>query len=124
MTRPITTHQTDDLNKRVIVEAWDDVSPGIANKSYRLSVNNQDFNQEICKIRFQSKPVSSPVDVDGVTNESLLAILIDRLRSHQEGVCSCRENACALTHLEEALFWLQARMRDREARGVVEKNVK
>jgi hypothetical protein len=30
----------------------------------------------------------------------------------------CRENACAITKLDEALHWLQARKRDREAREV------
>ena len=30
----------------------------------------------------------------------------------------CRENALAITKLDEALHWLQARTKDREARGV------
>jgi hypothetical protein len=34
------------------------------------------------------------------------------------GTYACKENACALTHLEEALMWLQKRTRDRMARGV------
>lgn len=34
------------------------------------------------------------------------------------GKYACRENALALTALEEALMWLQKRTRDRLARGV------
>lgn len=30
----------------------------------------------------------------------------------------CRENAIAITKLQEALFWLEARKKDREQRGV------
>jgi len=30
----------------------------------------------------------------------------------------CRENACAITKLDEAIHWLDARARDREKRGV------
>jgi len=30
----------------------------------------------------------------------------------------CRENACALTKLDEALMWLEKRTKDREQRGV------
>lgn len=30
----------------------------------------------------------------------------------------CRENSCAITKLDEALHWLEARQRDRAARGV------
>ena len=47
-----------------------------------------------------------------------MAIQIDRLRSFQAGLYACRENALALTALEESLMWLQKRTRDRFARGV------
>lgn len=47
-----------------------------------------------------------------------MAVQIDRLRSFQKGQYACRENAIALTHMEEALMWLQKRTRDRLARGV------
>ena len=120
MTRAITIHHTDDTNKRIIVEGWDDPGQGGANCVYRLSVNRADHNQEIAKIRFLSNAISG----DGITNESLIAVLIDRLRGFQNGPYSCRENSIALTKLEEALFWLQARTKDREVRGVTGKNVK
>lgn len=41
------------------------------------------------------------------SQEILLAIVIDRLRSFQSGPFSSRENALALTKCEEALHWLQ-----------------
>jgi hypothetical protein len=53
-----------------------------------------------------------------VTDEALLAIQIDRLRSFQSGKFACRENAIALTHLEEAMMWLNKRTENRLARGV------
>ena len=31
---------------------------------------------------------------------------------------SCRENSCAITHLDEALMWLEKRKKDRETRNV------
>lgn len=30
----------------------------------------------------------------------------------------CRENSCAITHLDEAMMWLEKRKKDREERGV------
>lgn len=30
----------------------------------------------------------------------------------------CRENSCAITHLDEAMMWLEKRTKDREGRGV------
>lgn len=49
----------------------------------------------------------------------LLEIVRDRLRDFQAGPYSCRENACALTHIEEALMWLNRRVEDRITRGVL-----
>ena len=48
----------------------------------------------------------------------LLAIVADRLRSFQKGPYSCKANACALTHIEEAQHWLQQRTIERMRRGV------
>lgn len=58
------------------------------------------------------------VGVNGITDEALLAIVVDRLRGFQRGSASCRENAIVITKLEESLMWLRARAEDRERRGV------
>jgi len=50
--------------------------------------------------------------------EDLIAIVIDRLQCFQEGAYKCRENAIAITKLEEALLWLRKRTMDREKRNV------
>lgn len=54
---------------------------------------------------------------NGTTNEAVLDMLIDRMGSLQSKF-PCRENAIVITHLEEALMWLEKRTRDRKARGV------
>jgi hypothetical protein len=54
---------------------------------------------------------------DGTTNEELLRVLIDRLRTMGEKL-PCRENSIAITKCEEALLWLEKRTRDRKERGV------
>lgn len=53
----------------------------------------------------------------GTTNEELIDVLLDRLRTINAQV-PCRENSLAITKLEEANHWLQARTRDRVERGV------
>lgn len=70
-----------------------------------------------CLIKFQNGPIKE-FGVNGITQEALLAIVIDRLRSFQDGPFRCRENAIALTHCEEALMWLQQRTVARIKRGV------
>lgn len=53
----------------------------------------------------------------GTTNEELIEVLLDRLRTINTQV-PCRENSLAITKLEEAAHWLEARTRNRQARGV------
>ncbi len=68
-------------------------------------------------VLFQNGPIKES-GVNGITQEVLLAVVIDRLRSFQEGPFRCRENAIALTHVEKALMWLQRRTVARIKRGV------
>jgi hypothetical protein len=70
-----------------------------------------------CFIGFQNGPIKE-FGLNGITQEALLAIVIDRLRSFQAGPFSSRYNAIALTKTEEALMWLQRRTVDRIRRGV------
>lgn len=57
------------------------------------------------------------VEREGTTNEELIEVLLDRLRTINAQV-PCRENSLAITKLEEAAHWLDARTRNRQARGV------
>lgn len=69
------------------------------------------------QISFQKGPIKEH-GVNGVHNEDLLAVVVDRLQCFQSGEYRCRENALALTKLEEALHWLRHRTQGRERRGV------
>ena len=58
---------------------------------------------------------------NGAFVEGVIQAAIGRLEWYQttsDGRFRCRENALAITHLEEALHWLEARTAKREARGV------
>lgn len=68
---------------------------------------------------------NGPLNVDGIKREpngafveTVIAIAVDRLYYYQESKFKCRENALAITKLEEALHWLNHRTADREKRGV------
>lgn len=74
-------------------------------------------------INFQSGPIKEN-GVNGCQNEDLLKIVIDRLQCFQAGQYSCRENALALTHIQEALMWLERRTLERQNRGVEGLNIK
>lgn len=68
-------------------------------------------------IQFQNGPVKE-VGPNGIQNEDLLKIVLDRMEGFNTGPYRCRENSLAITHLEEAIHWLDHRTRDREDRGV------
>lgn len=91
----------------------DGPGPGGASHHYQITPGGREPHH----LFFQNGPIAE-VGVNGNTNEALLAVLIDRMRGFQGGQYACRENAIALTKLEEALMWLQKRTRDRMARGV------
>jgi hypothetical protein len=80
---------------------------------------NDSMNQTIL---FQTGPIQEN-GVNGVQNEDLLAIVIHRLRGFQSGTFACRENAIALTKIEEALLWCDKRTNDRKARNVEGKSI-
>lgn len=70
----------------------------------------------IAPIAFQSGPVKE-AGVNGLTNEALLAILIDRTEQLNK-LYPCRENSIAITKMQEALMWFEKRTADRLKRGV------
>jgi hypothetical protein len=113
--RTIQTHKVNAANDAIDITA-DEPGQGNMSHEYVLSVQGADRAIDTL-IRFQNGPIKE-AGVNGLTNEALLAIVIDRLRGAQAGPYSCRENALALTKLEEGAMWLFERTRNRAARGV------
>lgn len=58
------------------------------------------------------------VGVNGCQLEDVLQVALDRLRELNNGQFPCRENALAITKLEEAIMWLEKRTENRRAQGV------
>ena len=80
--------------------------------------------QFIEKMPYQTNDGTKLLTVnDGTTNEDVIEVLIDRLQYLNEKF-PCRENALAITKLEEALFWLNKRTADRVKRNVEGTNQK
>jgi hypothetical protein len=119
--RELNGHRVNPANDRLKIEVTDEPGAGGANHVYRISGfddgNNIPAGSGYVILPFQNGPINE-AGVNGVTQEVLLEIIIDRLRSFQAGPFSCRENAIALTKLEEAQHWLLARTRARMSRGV------
>ena len=71
----------------------------------------------LAELHFQEGPIKE-CGVNGVMNEDLIAMVITRLEHFQKSEFACRENALAITKLEEALLWLRKRTMGREKRNV------
>lgn len=112
--RKVTDHVANPVNDRIDITVMDDPGPGGANHHYAVDVDGTDNGIDV---RFQNGPIAE-VGINGVTQEVLLAIVIDRLRSFQAGPFACRENAIALEHAELSLDALKSRTRERMTRGV------
>lgn len=120
--RTLTDHKLNGLNESIDIVVVDQPGHGGACHKYELRLMAAPSEgiigeKSVFQIHFQNGPIQEH-GVNGVSQEALCAVLIDRLRSFQEGPFNCRENAIALTHFEDALMWLQKRTRDRLARGV------
>jgi hypothetical protein len=68
-------------------------------------------------IDFQEGPIKE-YGINGVNNEDLILMVITRLQACQDSPYKCRENAMAITKLEECLMWLRKRTLDREVKGI------
>lgn len=119
--RTVTDHKLNGLNEALDITVKDEPGHGGACHVYDITWGDPSdttgHSQRTSTIKFQNGPIAEH-GVNGISGEALMAIQIDRLRSFQAGPYACRENAIALTNLEEALMWLQKRTRDRMARGV------
>ena len=120
--RKLTGHKVNECNEAIEINVMDEPGSGGACHHYHIDgpmrkVGGEQAPSFRVDIRFQNGPIKE-VGVNGITQEALLEICVDRLRSFQAGPYACRDNAVALTYIETAQMWLQKRTRERLARGV------
>lgn len=87
----------------------------VRGKKHNYAHNVFEANDQI--VRFQS---GSPekVGVNGLHNEQVLAMVIERLENFQASPLACESNKIALDHLKAAQEALLSRTKDRVERGV------
>lgn len=90
---------------------------GAATKYEILGKRPSRSDTRLLKIQFQDGPPQEN-GINGVTNEDLIAIVIDRLKAYQDGPFPCQENANALRSLLESEHWLDRRTSSRKLRNV------
>ena len=99
-------------NQKIDVENWNDANGNPAGgKVYGVGL----------AIEWQNGPLGRGEDrqePNGAFVETVMRAALQRIQYYQDSGFACRENALAITKLEEALHWLDHRTRAREERQV------
>lgn len=126
MMREITTHHVEGAaTTRVFVLDDPDESAGGMCHKYSVQWGEQTPRSPLMSngISFQHGPIKE-AGHNGLTNETLLAVVIDRLQCAQRGPFACDENAFALSSIYSGLCHLKERTKRRVAQGVEGTNQK
>lgn len=112
-----TIQKREKLNK---VYAVDEKGNGGANHLYTIQpATIISEYPAVWNIQFQNGARKDENATHGILDTDLLEIVRDRLKGFQSGEFACRENAIALTHIEEALLWMNKRVEERIERNVL-----
>jgi hypothetical protein len=125
----IGTHDVEGAASTVKIFVGDDRGPDGSNHRYDLlgfqtggnASESLGFDNPSLSILFQNGPVPAN-GANGITIESLYAVICHRLEAFQDGPYACVENQAALEHTQKALEALKSRTAKRVAKGVEGKN--
>jgi hypothetical protein len=127
--RQITSHVVNPVNDQLTITVSDEPGAGGASHLYMIEgfdtttnasdpfIERHGAPSKHTTILFQNGPINEH-GVNGITQEVLLAIVIDRLMSFQAGPFASKYNSKALDHALLAQEALLQRTRDRMDRGV------
>jgi hypothetical protein len=124
--RKLTQHIVEgDTAPQLSIDVLDEPGQGGANHKYRISWSDDLSvkSMTVVHIPFQNGPIKE-FGINGITQEALLVIVIDRLQSFQAGPFACESNQKALDYAMLSLSFLQDRTRDRIKRQVEGTNQK
>lgn len=109
-----------NLNGGIGIFAVDNPGPGGARHNYVMTYPDKNGYLKSQSIQFQCGVVTEN-GINGISQEALLAILIDRLSCFMNGPYPSKETTKAWEHCNLALKALHERTNDRIVRGVLGK---
>jgi len=116
-----TVQKRENLNS---VYRRGDIGPGGAYHNYDIRVSQAIGGKGVegatlAEVIFQKGPRKEKDAQHGVLDSDLLEIVKDRLEHFDKGEFATKEGAMALSHITEALLWLNKRVEDRIERQVL-----
>lgn len=122
--RELFDHKNNKFNRECVrVETADLRASDNAHHAYNITVFHDyttgmdNVPVEEVTLNFQNGGLKE-VGANGITDQALIAVVLDRVRSFNDGQFRCRENSMVITKLEEALMWMEKRSNDRARRNV------
>lgn len=112
----LVTHKVNPVNEAIDLEIMDAPGAGGAPHVYRITVWRDGVPHDTL-IQFQNGPLSE-AGPNGITQEVLLAIVIDRLEAFQRGPFACKDNEDAIGMIKGGLTCLKKRTLKRVEQGV------
>lgn len=116
MSREITAHRGNGLNEAIIITAVD-ASDAAGDACHIYELHFTQGSGKSVRLEFQNGPIKE-AGYNGISNEALLAVVIDRLESFQSGPFACEDNAAALKSVQRGLNRLLKRTQTRIQQGV------
>ncbi|MCC6295418.1 MAG: ABC transporter ATPase [Pseudomonadales bacterium] len=107
-----------DLNNHYTITATGEPSHDGSVPDYSISVPGIPATRFV----FHTGPHNEGATIRGLSNEVLLAIVLDRMQAWQSGPFKCQENAESIRHIERALDAIRRRALARRGRGVLGAN--
>jgi hypothetical protein len=111
------------VEPNLTIEQEDSVLDDIAKELFGKQWADMDLSQRNA-VEFElNKRKATLITIhDGTTSEEVLRVLVDRTQFLQSKF-PCRENAIAITKMEEALMWFEKQTADRTKRQVEGKHI-
>ena len=111
-----TIQKQNNLNKVYVKKKK---GPGGGYHEYEVVRADGEEDNCILEVQFQNGARHQEGSTVGVLDVDLLEIVRHRIQAFQKGEFATRENALALTAIEEALLWMNKRTEDRAERNVL-----
>lgn len=105
-----------EIHRDNLVNVRRNQNGGVDDTNRYLGFSN-DVGSQVGTLLFQSG-LPSKEGINGLTNEAVIATVLDRLEAQNVGDFKSEYNSAAIECLRAALAALKQRVKDREARGV------
>ena len=106
------------VNNELATQTYTKVLKDIKKEPNSFLIRSTSTEETLAEINFQTGPVAEAGN-NGVFNEDLIVIVLERLKFFQAGKFACKSNDEAIIGLEAALVALRKRTDDRKERHVL-----